>query len=82
MMKNENIKNKRINIVTDAKPIKFKSTLALLDVTQGRSALARSIEKGARIPVIIHGTIHNVWGKDDGTSQEFEVEVDKVKVTS
>lgn len=57
----------------------INSTFALLDVTKGRAKLAKRIEKGERIPVIIRGTITGVWGDDDGISQEFEVEVDSAK---
>jgi hypothetical protein len=57
----------------------FKSDFALLDVKAGRAALAKRIAKGTRIPVIIHGTITGQWGRDDGTSIEFEVDVTKVK---
>ncbi len=52
------------------------STFALLDVKKGRVKLANRAEvPGVRIPVFILGFITNVWGNDDGVSQEFEVEV-------
>lgn len=57
----------------------FKSGFALLDVTTGRAALAKRIERGERIPVVIRGTINARWGGDDGTSIEFEVDVSGVK---
>lgn len=57
----------------------FKSDFALLDVKSGRAALAKRIEIGERIPVVIRGVIRKQWGNDDGTSIEFEVDVDSVK---
>lgn len=57
----------------------FKSNHALLDVTTGRSALSKRIDKGARIPVVIRGFINDQWGGDDGTSIDFVVEVTGVK---
>jgi hypothetical protein len=63
---------------------KFKSTFALLDVMQGRAALAKRVEKmkeGAGIPITISGRIVRQWGNDDGTSIEFEVAVDSVVET-
>jgi hypothetical protein len=57
----------------------FKSDFALLDVKTGRAALARRIAKGEEIPVTIRGTIIGVWGNDDGTSIEFQMDVASVK---
>lgn len=66
---------------------KLGSDFAILDVKVGRKALARHF-KGAprcgpcperlRIPVTITGYIDGVWGGDDGVSQEFTVQVEKV----
>ena len=58
----------------------FKSKFALLDVETGRAKLAKSVDAGSRIPVVIRGTISGVWGGCDGISQEFEVTVDSVSV--
>lgn len=71
--------------------MKLKSDFALLDVTHGRKQLDRLVErngkKGAkahdlpeRIPVVIRGWITHRHGSDDGTSQEFGVEVERVEV--
>lgn len=57
----------------------FKSDFALLDVKTGRAALAKRIEKGERIPVVVRGVLYSQWGHDDGTSIEFEVDVESVK---
>ena len=53
------------------------STFALLDVKKGRTALRRRFERapGLRVPVLIKGFITDQWGRDDGTSVEFTVEV-------
>ena len=67
----------------------IKSTFAILDVKLGRITLAKRFKgkknlvatpEDLRVPVTITGYIAGPWGKDDGTSQEFEVVVDKVVV--
>lgn len=58
---------------------KIDSTYALLDVKKGRRKLAGRVERlkeGEGIPVVIHGRIVSRWGNDDGTSIEFQVDVD------
>jgi hypothetical protein len=52
-----------------------KSDFAILDVKAGRKALLKRLEAGERIEVVIRGTISTAWGPDDGTSQEFTVDV-------
>jgi hypothetical protein len=66
--------------------MKLQADFALLDVRHGRRQLDTLIDKSGnghdlpeRIPVIIHGWITARWGADDGTSQEFSVEVSKVE---
>jgi hypothetical protein len=60
---------------------KIDSEFCLLDVKRGRVALAKRINQAtsrglkSRIPVTIRGYITDVWGNDDGTSIEFQVEV-------
>ena len=54
---------------------RISSDFALLDVKQGRVALARRINAGERVPVTIRGYIDTVHGSDDGTSIEFSIEV-------
>ena len=57
----------------------INSEFALLDVKRGRVELARRINRGDnRIPVTIRGYITDVWGNDDGTSIEFQVDVASV----
>lgn len=67
--------------------MKIKSGYAILDVTTGRAALKKHFddschypEKPETIPVVIYGEISSVQGRDDGTSQEFEVIVSSVHV--
>lgn len=67
--------------------MKLKSTFAILDVMHGRRQLDKLIDRSGkhhelpeRIPVVIHGWISGRWGADDGTSQEFCVDVDRVEV--
>lgn len=69
--------------MADLKPI--KSDTAILDVTKGRKALYRHVgdtprgpEYPNRIPVTITGYIVGAWGHDDGTSREFQVQVETV----
>lgn len=57
----------------------FKSDFALLDVKAGRVALAKRVEGGEKIPVVIRGTISHRWGQDDGISIEFELDVTSIK---
>lgn len=65
----------------------IKSEFALLDVKKGRGALFKALGYTGRrkdispIPVTITGFIIGAWGKDDGVSREFEIEVTDV-VTS
>ena len=56
------------------------SDFAILDVKIGRSKLVKLVDAGGTIPVLIKGTITSVWGRDDGTSQEFEVSVKKLSL--
>lgn len=67
------------------RPLKFSSSgFAILDVTRGRKALAKHFSqrpssgecpKSLRLPIVIYGYVDDVWGKDDGESQEFAVTV-------
>lgn len=68
------------------KRVIIKSDFALLDVKGGRSALFKALGFTGRfdgaepIPITITGRILGAWGQYDGTSQEFEIEVEKVEV--
>lgn len=55
----------------------INSTFGLLDVKRGRNALKRRLEKGP-IPITIQAFIIKDWGRDDGMSIEFELEVTSV----
>jgi hypothetical protein len=60
----------------------FDSTFALLDVKRGRKQLLRRLgtqPSETRIPVTITGFITHAWGRDDGTSIEFAVDVTSVE---
>lgn len=62
---------------------KFTSDFALLDVKHGRDDLnIRVDEKSEKIPVLILGTIDDVWSGDDGVSREFSVSVIRVRELS
>lgn len=70
---------------------KISSEFAILDVKAGRASLRKHFEprprlgpcpEELRIPVTITGYIGDVWSKDDGTSQEFEVQVDSVHLAN
>lgn len=67
----------------------IKSDFAILDVKTGRKALAKHFKdrprlgpcpKAMRIPVTIRGYIDCQWGSDDGTSIEFGLTVDAIKL--
>lgn len=65
------------------------SDFAVLDVKAGRHELAEHFKdlpttgpcpEALRIPVVIRGYIDGRWSKDDGTSIEFSVQVDRLDV--
>ena len=58
---------------------KIKSQFALLDVLGKDGTLNKRVEKGEKVSVVIRGTITGVAGHHDGTSREYEVEVDRVE---
>lgn len=58
---------------------RIKSSYAILDVEQGRKALAKYLRENAGLPVVIHAVITDQCGHDDGTSIEFNCEVLKVE---
>jgi hypothetical protein len=71
--------------------MKLQSDFALLDVKRGRRQLDKLVDRNGktgaekhdlpeRIPVVIHGWITHRHGRDDGVSQEYGVEVDRVEV--
>lgn len=60
--------------------MKIQSEYLLLDVKQGRRALAKKVSGGCKIPVVIHATIDLQHGNDDGGSIEFMAKVQKVEV--
>lgn len=61
----------------------LQSDFAILDVKHGRIGLGKHLDANqGHVPVVITGWITRVRGNDDGVSQEFTVEVDKVEITS
>lgn len=69
--------------------MRLKSKFAVLDVMDGRKKLAAHFKDrprlgpcpdDMRIPVTITGYIDGIHGCDDGTSIEFAVMVDRVKI--
>lgn len=58
----------------------LNSEFALVDVKKGRRKLAKRVLAGERIPVIFRGFIVSQWSQDDGTSIEFEIEVNSATV--
>lgn len=71
--------------------MKLKSEFAILDITHGRKALNKLVERNGKtcaethdlpkpLPVVIRGWITHRHGSDDGTSQEFGVEVFNIDV--
>ncbi len=65
--------------------MRLTSTFALLDIMGGRRDLLKVVggngfgrtkrPTGVRVPVTITGNVVGAWGGDDGTSQEFQVDV-------
>ena len=65
------------------KPAPFKSEFMLLDVKNGRAALAKRLLAGEKVDVWIKATLQNhpsSIGNDDGVSIEFAADVQSVKV--
>ena len=62
------------------KPLKIESEFALLDVLSKseRKRLQQRLTKGP-VEIVLKGRLTKVWGNHDGTSQEYEVEVDAVE---
>lgn len=68
--------------------MKLHSDFAILDLKHGRRQLDKMIDRHGRnhdladpIPVKIHGYITGRHGSDDGVSQEFTVQVERVVTT-
>lgn len=62
------------------RPPKISSGYAIVDVTKGRHALQRFLKSHAGVPVIIHGTLTDPYGSDDGVSIEFNMDVLSIQV--
>jgi hypothetical protein len=63
--------------------VKVTSDFAILDVKKGRKKLFKLFDKRPPqpgFPVVIRGRLDRVHGDDDGTSREFQVTVDSVKL--
>jgi len=57
----------------------FKSDFAIIDVKQGRGALAKLIRDGGKVLVRVDLLIDTVHSQDDGTSIEFGGEVKAIR---
>lgn len=64
------------------KPPKIKSSYAIVDIQQGRKALAKYLNGNAGLPVVIHAVLTDPYGTDDGTSIEFNAEVLKIEIAN
>lgn len=60
---------------------KYHADFALLDVKTGKEDLRKTSESGKRTPVTITGYVGpgRPWGRDDGISQEFAIDVTRVE---
>lgn len=59
------------------RPPRIKSTFAILDVLSQRDGeLYRRVRAGEEFPVVIRGKIVRVFGNHDGTSREYEIDVE------
>lgn len=58
----------------------FISDFAIIDVKDGREALAARIVRGEKVRVRIEAEIDCAWSDDDGVSQEFGLVVHGVEV--
>lgn len=54
--------------------------LAVVSIGKGRAAIRKMIDRGDRVTITITGQLVCEWGRDDGTDQEFEMEVTSAKV--
>lgn len=59
----------------------FHSDFAILDVKSGKAKLAKQINGGARVRVLVEMVLDRQHGSDDGVSIEFSGEVLSVKLT-
>lgn len=50
-----------------------------LDVKHGRGKLRKTLKGGVKVPVIVHGVITMEQSRDDGVSQEFQIDVTKIE---
>lgn len=59
-----------------AAPKVGKITFAIVDVKGGRKALEKLLkDHKQRVPITLSGYLTGSWSGDDGTSQEFEMDV-------
>ena len=59
--------------------LRLESGTAILDVKGGRRSVNGQLNLGNTIDVVIRGKIADVWGDDDGESQEFRVDVESIE---
>lgn len=56
------------------------SGYGLVDITVGRSALKKHVEKGGTVKVVIYAEITEWISGDDGVSREFQLDISKMQV--
>lgn len=58
-------------------PVRLTSTHALVAIKIGRRALDKALppDMSMRLPVTLNGYLNYAWGRDDGTDQEFQMDV-------
>lgn len=59
---------------------RIQSTYGILDVMRGRKALVKHLAKHGPARVIIEATITDTYGRDDGDSIEFNMDVRSVRL--
>jgi hypothetical protein len=62
------------------KPPRVTSSYAILDVENGRKALAKHLAKHGSVPVLIEAVITDPYGSDDGVSIEFNCQVISLRI--
>jgi hypothetical protein len=63
------------------KPPHIKSSYAIIDIEGGRKALARYLSQNPGLSVVIHATLTEPYGRDDGVSIEFNADVHSIEVS-
>lgn len=62
------------------KPPRISSSYAILDIGRGRKALVKHLDRHGPVRVLIEALITDPYGRDDGVSIEFNMNVVSVEV--